>query len=220
MLRPIIEIDEEKCNGCGQCITDCAEGALEIVNGKAKLVSESYCDGLGACLNCPQGALSLSMKEAPAFDEEAALEALKKRKDKKGKSFGFSPLQPLGAPRESKLAADIPSWPIQLALLPGQAQFLQGADISLCAQCAGFALPDIHEKFVAGHIPIIACPKLEDNARLVEKLSAALKGKDIKSMKLVRMSVPCCKRLMSIAEEAMKKAGVDCPIEENVVSLS
>lgn len=220
MLRPIIEIDEEKCNGCGQCITDCAEGALEIIDGKARLVSERYCDGLGACLNCPQGALSLSMKEAPAFDEKAAMEAQKKRKEKKAKSFGISPLKPLGVSKESKLPADVPSWPIQLALLPSQAQFLNGADVSLCAQCAGFALPNIHEKFVDGHIPIIACPKLEDNAKLVEKLAAALKGKDIKSMELVRMSVPCCKRLAAIAEEAMKKAGVDCPFEENVVSLS
>lgn len=220
MLRPIIVIDEEKCNGCGQCITDCAEGALEIVDGKAKLVSERYCDGLGACLNCPQGALSLAMKEAPAFDEKAAMQALEKKKEKKAKPAGFTPLQPLGAPNESKLPADIPSWPIQLALLPAQAQFLNNAHISLCAQCAGFALPDIHKKFVDGHIPIIACPKLEDNAKLVEKLAAALQGKDIKSLELVRMSVPCCKRLAAIAEEAMKKAGVECPLEESVVSLS
>ncbi len=215
MLRPIIEIDEEKCNGCGQCITDCAEGALEIVDGKAKLVSERYCDGLGACLNCPQGALKLSMKEAPAFDEEAALKAKKAKTARP-----LSPLKPLCAGNEARLEADVPSWPIQLALLPPQAQFLDNARVSLCAQCSGFALPDIHEKFIEGHVPIIACPKLEDNAKLVDRLAQALKDKDIKSLDLVCMSVPCCKRLKSVAEEALKKAGIDTPIDETVVSLS
>lgn len=217
MLRPIIEIDEEKCNGCGQCITDCAEGALEIVNGKARLVSESYCDGLGACLNCPQGALTLSMKEAPAFDEEAAMAAKKARE---AKPSPMAPLQPMGMKGEAHIPAEVPSWPIQLALLPESAQFLKNADVSLCAQCAGFAMPDIHEKFVKNHIPIIACPKLEDNEKLKTRLAAALKNKEIKSFSLVRMSVPCCKRLENIAAEALREAGIKMPVTESVVSLS
>lgn len=217
MLRPIIEIDDEKCDGCGQCITDCAEGALEIVNGKARLVSESYCDGLGACLNCPQGVLKLSIKEAPAFDEKAAMQALEA---KKATTHKLASLKPLGKDRENMLPAEVPSWPIQLALLTPQAQFLNGANVSLCAQCAGFALPDIHDKYVKGHIPIIACPKLEDNEKLIEKLANALKGKDIKTFSLVCMSVPCCKRLEYIAQEALKKADIKLPIDESVVSLS
>lgn len=220
MLRPIIEIDEEKCDGCGQCITDCAEGALEIVNGKAKLVSEKYCDGLGACLNCPQGALKLSMKEAPAFDEAAAMEALKAKKPKKPQKAKLNPFTPLSTPPEKKVGAVVPSWPIQLALLPAQAEFLNDARISLCAQCAGFAYPELHKKFVEGHVPIIACPKLEGNAKLVSKLAAALKDKKIESFDLVRMSVPCCKRLQGIVEEAFREAGIHSPIEETIVSLS
>lgn len=215
MLRPIIEIDEEKCDGCGQCVTDCAEGALEIVNGKARLVSETYCDGLGACLNCPKDALRLSMKEAPAFDEAAAMEAVRAKKAKKT----LAPLAPHGHGEEARLPADTPSWPIQLALLPAGAQFLNNARVSLCAQCSGFALPDVHERFVDGHIPIIACPKLEDNDALADRLAAALKDKNIKSLDLVRMSVPCCKKLAAVAERALAKAGLDTPINETVVSL-
>lgn len=215
MLRPIIEIDEEKCDGCGQCVTDCAEGALEIIDGKAKLVSEKYCDGLGACLNCPKDALKLSMREAPAFDEEAALRAKKERKMAR-----LSPITPAGSASEPRLAAEVPTWPIQLALLRGQAAFLDNARVSLCAQCSGFALPDIHEKFVDGHAPIIACPKLEDNDMLTDRLAQALKDRKIKSFDLVRMSVPCCKKLKAVAEEALKKAGVDISVSETVVSLS
>lgn len=220
MLRPIIEIDEEKCNGCGQCITDCAEGALEIVNGKAKLVSESYCDGLGACLNCPQNALKLSMREAPAFDEQAAMHAMKARKQTKTENCQPLPLKPLGfEDRLGQIPADVPSWPVQLALLSPGMQFLENADILFCAQCAGFSLPNIYADWIRGRIPVIACPKLQDNKMLVDKLASSLKGKKINSFTILRMSVPCCSRLLNIAESGLHAAGLKLPIQDTIVKL-
>lgn len=217
MERPIIEIDEERCNGCGQCILDCAEGALAIVNGKAKLISETYCDGLGACLNCPQGALSLKTREAPEFDEAAAMQAKIAREAK--------PLTPLipkpviqeiekNAERERELAEalrpHLHTWPLQLMLMPRRADYLQNADLLLAAQCSGFALPHIHEDWLEGRVPIIACPKLENREKMVERLSGILEDNDIRSITVLRMSVPCC-GLEAIVREAMDKAGKDIP---------
>ena len=206
MLRPIIEIDEEKCDGCGQCILECAEGALKIVDGKAKLVSEVYCDGLGACLNCPKGALRLEMNDAPPFDEAAALAA--KAKEEK-KSIGTRIL-PMGMAKSSassakKLDADLRSWPLQLALIQPNAGYLKNADLVLAAHCSGFALPNIADKIKA-KIPVIACPKLEDAGKLIDKLAAILKNNVINSLSIIRMSVPCCGGLERIANMAIEKA--------------
>lgn len=214
MLRPLIKIDEEKCNGCGQCILDCAEGALKIVNGKAKLVSESYCDGLGACLNCPQDALSLEMQEAPPFDEAAALAA----KNKEAKKF-LSPLMPKSLLAEKNLKAELPSWPIQLELLPAKAGFLKNADILLAAHCSGFALPDLNEKWLKGRIPIIACPKLENNEKLIDRFANAIKDKNIKSITLLRMSVPCCGGLEKVVNEALRRSGEKIPVHIHTINL-
>lgn len=216
MQRAIIEIDEERCNGCGQCILDCAEGALAIVNGKAKLISESYCDGLGACLNCPQGALTLRTREAAPFDEAAAMQAKIER------SAPLPPLVPKSAIRDiiinaeqeqtlhRELASSLRTWPIQLELMPSRADYLQNADLLLAAQCSGFALPNLHEDWLKGRVPIIACPKLEDREKLISRLAAILKDNDIRSLTLLRMRVPCCD-LEYIAREAIKRSGK--PIE-------
>lgn len=221
MERPIIEIDEDRCNGCGQCILDCAEGALAIVNGKAKLISEVYCDGLGACLNCPQGALSLRTREAPAFDEAAALAAKLERDNQEKK---LSPLMARSAVRniieeaetEKKLQRELRShlktWPLQLELMPPRADYLQGADLLLAAHCSGFALPHIAEDWMSGRIPIIACPKLEDNEKLIARLAAILAENEIKSLTVLRMSVPCC-NLERIVREAVERSGK--PLEWN-----
>lgn len=221
MERPIIEIDEERCNGCGQCILDCAEGALAIVNGKAKLISDVYCDGLGACLNCPQGALSLRTREAPAFDEAAAL-AAKHARENRGKQL--SPLLARStvqtivkeAEAEKKLQRELKShlktWPLQLELMPPRADYLQGADLLLAAHCSGFALPHIAEDWLAGRIPVIACPKLEENEKLIARLAAILTENEIKSLTVLRMSVPCC-NLERIVREAVNRSGK--PLEWN-----
>lgn len=243
MKRLIIQIDEEKCTGCGQCILDCAEGALAIVDGKAKLIKDSYCDGLGACLNCPEGALQLIEREADDFDEEEALAAKAERDGLPGKPAGHGqhgpahgmPHKPGGCPgsmaRALKpfspgtvaanpgLATDLPSWPIQLRLVPPSAAFLKGAHVLLAAHCAGFALPNLHKDWIAGRIPIIACPKLEDNAALLEKLTAIISSGQIASLTVLRMSVPCCGGLERLVQQALKDAQSDIPVESHIVAV-
>lgn len=239
MERPIIEIDEEKCNGCGQCILDCAEGALAIVDGKAKLISDVYCDGLGACLNCPQGALSLKTREAAPFDEAAALAAKEKRSGGKGCAPGgacpgsaartLRPLAPLGAPAQAAaphaaeqggpLMARVPTWPIKLALVPPSASFLRGAHLLLTADCAALSLPDLHMKWLIGHIPLLACPKLENHDFIRQRLEAILTEGGPASITVLRMSVPCCGALARLAEQAIAVTGCKVPLKVYTVEL-
>lgn len=226
MERPIIEIDEDRCNGCGQCILDCAEGALAIVDGKAKLISDVYCDGLGACLNCPQGALKLRTREAAPFDEAAAMQAKAQREMAAQKTL--SPLIPKrvveeiakNTEEEKKLHKELKShlrtWPIQLELMPARADYLEGAELLLAAQCSGFALPNIGQDWISGRVPIIACPKLENNEKLIERLANIIKNNDIKSITALRMSVPCC-NLERIIREAIDRSGRDVPWHTHVV---
>ena len=237
--RLIIEIDEDKCNGCGQCILDCAEGALAIVDGKAKLIRDSYCDGLGACLNCPEGALHLVEREADDFDEAAALAAKAEREGKApthtahapqammprpggcpgSMARALKPLTPVTAAANPGLAVDLPSWPIQLRLIPPTAPFLKGAELLLAAHCAGFALPNLHKDWLAGRIPVITCPKLEDNAALLEKLTAIIPSGQIAGLTVLRMSVPCCGGLEHLVQQALKDAQSDLKMECHVVTL-
>ncbi|WP_374283094.1 ATP-binding protein [Desulfovibrio sp.] len=232
MKRPIIEIDEEKCNGCGKCVLDCAEGALAIIDGKAKLISDVFCDGLGACLNCPEGALRLVERDAPEFDEEAALAAKAKREGAAAphRPHGGCPgsmartLTPLvGGPATAgaggDLRAQVPTWPIQLRLLPPTAPFLKGANILLAAHCAGFALPNLHTEWMRGRVPVIACPKLEDNEVLKEKLTAIIKNGGIAGITVLRMSVPCCGGLERLVHSAIEAAGSTLTPETHIVQL-
>lgn len=224
----MISIDEEKCNGCGQCITDCAEGALTIVDGKARLISETYCDGLGACLNCPMGALKLEMREAPAFDEEAALKAKSERERKASASSAnnslniqLTPLQPLANREEGgrgDFSSSLQTWPVQLELASPQSKWLENADLLLAAHCAGFALPEIQDE-IKGKVLLIACPKLENRQKLTEKLAAIFKTAKPKSVEILRMSVPCCGGLENIVSEAKKIAQSDIPQKTKIVSL-
>lgn len=241
MLRPIIEIDEEKCNGCGQCILDCAEGALAIVDGKARLISDVYCDGLGACLNCPQGALTLTTREAAPFDEAAALAAKEKRDAGAGTSCApggscpgsaartLKPLAPLGGsqpraaadshPAEAgRVIAHLPAWPVKLALVPPSASFLRGARLLLTADCAALALPDLHAHWLIGHIPLLACPKLEDHNLIRQRLDAILREGAPSAITVLRMSVPCC-ALARLAELAIATAGGKIPLKAYTVDL-
>ena len=232
MERPIIQIDEERCDGCGQCVLDCAEGALAVIDGKARLISESFCDGLGACLNCPRDALRLVTRDAPDFDEEAALAARAAREGKsaaKGCPGSAARLLPFGAApggaeaASSGLRAQTPTWPLQLRLMPPAAPFLRDADILLSAHCAGFTLPGLHADWLRGRVPVIACPKLDNgNNDYLERLTAILRGHadaPPRSLTVLRMSVPCCAGLEHLARAAVKQAGLSIVPQVHVIAL-
>lgn len=231
-LRNIIHIDEEKCNGCGQCIVDCAEAALEIVNGKAKLVKEIYCDGLGACISsCPTGALTIIQREAESFDEEATEQRMKEiRGEKTEKKRDFcaclgSLSRDLSEGRDMYSGAEenqpeLTNWPIQLMLIPVNAPYFQDAEILLSADCTAFSTTNFHSRFIKGKKVIIACPKLDNAKFYVEKLTEIFSKNSIKSVTVVRMEVPCCGGLMYIVNEAIKASGKILPLKEVVVGIN
>ncbi|SHI83221.1 4Fe-4S binding domain-containing protein [Desulfatibacillum alkenivorans DSM 16219] len=221
-LRKIIEIDEEKCDGCGQCILSCAEGALEIVDGKAKLVGDILCDGLGACLGeCPQDALHLIEREAPEFDEEAVHERMARMKSdapKPAAGFGCPSSQamimtmpPQGDPGEAG-ASTLGHWPVKLQLMGPNTPFLKGADLVLLADCAAASNPALHQKVLPGKAIAMGCPKLDDLQAHIDKLAQILAGAKPKSLTVMFMDVPCCKGFVYAAQKAVEKAGVDMPI--------
>lgn len=228
MIRKIIQIDEDKCNGCGLCVTSCAEGAIAIVNGKAKLISDKYCDGLGACLKeCPEGALKIVEREAEPFDESAVHEHLNKREQElpcgcPGSSVRN--LEPCPIPESSLddelvLKSELTHWPVQLTLVPPTAPFLQGKDVVLCADCVPFAYPNFHRDFLRGKAVLVACPKLDDFKAHVEKLAMIFKMSNIKSLKIVHMEVPCCFGLNHMVNKAMEMAGKKIPVEEVTIGV-
>ncbi|MEW6360261.1 MAG: 4Fe-4S binding protein [Planctomycetota bacterium] len=228
--RKIVKIDEEKCNGCGQCVDACAEGAIEIIDGKARLVSETYCDGLGDCLGeCPQGAITIEEREAELFNEAATKEHLEARAHRGEK-------MPCGCPgtmakrieREpahtthasmGSIPSELTNWPVQLRLVPSNAPYFRGADLLLAADCVPFALADFHSRFLRGKPLVIGCPKLDDAEYYVEKLADVLASSSVKSLTVVHMEVPCCSALTRIAEAAIERAGVDVPLRDATVSI-
>ncbi len=234
--REIIEIDEEKCTGCGQCIMACAEGALELVNGKAKVVSDVYCDGLGACIgDCPEGALSIVVKEAPDFDEEKVEERLKSLKTTNEGQAGGGGVLACGCPGESAVElkptgiahrgaigagiaqSELSHWPIKLKLLGPGAPFLKGKDLVLLADCAGVAYPNLHPEFIRGRAVAIGCPKFDNHENDVQRLADIIKEADLNSLSVVMMEVPCCGGLAVAAEKAAERAGVKLDITRVVV---
>jgi ferredoxin len=230
-LRKIIQIDQEKCTGCGICIDSCAEGALALVNGKARLVKEKYCDGLAACLKeCPQGALKIVEKEAEDFDEEATREHLEEAK----KAARSAPCACAGtAVREIEKAAIttgsakgvrqepmLTHWPVQLALVPPGAKFLEDRDVILIADCVPFAYPNLHRDFLKDRAVLVACPKLDDAEAHLEKLTGIIKKSNIKSLTVVHMEVPCCSGLAYIARTAIANSGKDVPIKEVTIRIN
>lgn len=239
--RKIVEIDETKCNGCGLCVPSCAEGAIQIVHGKAKLVSDIYCDGLGACLgDCPQGAITVVEREAEAFDEDAArqhVSRLRSAPTKHGAPASGCPgtaiqnltltvLSPTPAGpaiadegAASAEASALGHWPVQLHLVPPNAPFLKDADLLLVADCVPFALADFHRRFLRQRPVVIGCPKLDDTQSYVEKLSAMLRMSATRSLTVVRMEVPCCLGLVRVAQSAMRAAGREVPLEEVTISI-
>ncbi len=218
MIRKIIKIDEEKCNGCGACAAACHEGAIEMIDGKAKLTREDYCDGLGDCLPaCPTDAISFEEREAPAYNESAVL-ASKAEKEKTK--------LPCGCPgtnskviRRDNTACNVPAgaavsrlsqWPVQIKLVPVNAPYFDGAKLLVAADCTAFAYGNFHEEFIKGHVTLIGCPKL-DSVDYTEKLRAIIAGNDIKSVTVVRMEVPCCGGIENAVKRALMASGKFIP---------
>jgi len=230
-LRKIIRIDEEKCNGCGACVPACAEGALQIIDGKAKLISETYCDGLGACLGeCPQGAITIEERTAEHFDEEATKLHLEKENQTMEKLPCGCPSATVTqferqettevAPIESTNQQSVLShWPVQLTLVPPMAPFLQGADLLLAADCVPFAYAGFHQDFIKDHAVLVACPKLDDFEAHLEKLTDILRHSSVKSLTVVHMEVPCCAGLTHMVKQAMHSASKDIPLKEITIGI-
>ena len=231
--RKIIEIDEELCNGCGECVPGCAEGALEIIDGKARLVAEKYCDGLGACLgDCPTGALKIVERLSDDFDEEAVEEFLKEKKKKEEtasacpstqlQSFAPQPsCQKANEPQSmdsSSSGSALSHWPVQIRLVPATAPFLENSDLLIVADCAPITYPNFHRDFIQGRVVMMGCPKFDDQQNYIEKFTEIFTSRSIKSITSVIMEVPCCATMGGIINEALKKAGKTIPLKEVVVS--
>ncbi len=221
MIRRIIRIDEEKCNGCGACAAACHEGAIEMIDDKAKLVKENYCDGLGDCLPvCPAGAISFEEREAQAYDENAV------KKAKEGKlPCGCPGTQMKTLRNMEKKSCDcshnrssrLSQWPVQIKLVPADAPYFSNADLLIAADCTAYAYANIHEDFIKGRITLIGCPKL-DSVDYSEKLSAIISQNDIKSITVLRMEVPCCGGMETAVRNAIKASGRIIPLA--VVTIS
>jgi ferredoxin len=221
VTRKIIRIDEEKCDGCGACVPNCAEGALQIVSGKARLVREQHCDGLGACLgSCPRGAITIEERPAEEFSEAAAKPAARPAPGCPSSRISWTET-PTEVPThaESQGTSRLGQWPVQLTLVPPHAPFLQGADLLLAADCVPFACAGFHEGFLAGCRLLVACPKLDDFAAHLDKLTEILRQSDVRSLKVVRMEVPCCSGLTRMAEQARELSGKDIPFAEVVIDI-
>ncbi|MHC4915623.1 MAG: ATP-binding protein [Planctomycetota bacterium] len=234
--RNVVKIDEDKCDGCGQCVTACAEGAIAVVDGKARLVSDSYCDGLGACLGtCPQDAITVEEREAEAFDEEAVKRHLAAHEN--GKAAAAEPL-PCGCPgtamralgtanhapaeRHGPAAAgdsQLSHWPVQLRLVPPHAPFLKGADLLVAADCTAFALSDLHRRYLSGRAVLVGCPKLDDLAFYRQKLADVLREAAPRSVTVLRMEVPCCGGIAHAVREARDEVAPDLPLEIHTVAI-
>ncbi|MFO7749917.1 MAG: 4Fe-4S ferredoxin [Desulfobacteraceae bacterium] len=242
VMRKIIEIDEEACDGCGDCILSCDERAIQIVDGKAKVVKEMYCDGLGACLGeCPQGALKLVEREAEEFDEnavEAHLATLAETEETEETEKGPAacgcgcPSETLETfPGESKSCqsaavqpkissshSSLGHWPVQIRLIPPHAPFLKNADLVVAADCVPVALPSFHSDFLKDRAVMIGCPKFDDKEEYTNRFTEMFKTAGIKSVTVLIMEVPCCSGLPGIVKKAMERAKQDIPLREVVVS--
>ncbi|MCI8865715.1 MAG: 4Fe-4S binding protein [Lachnospiraceae bacterium] len=230
MFRKIIEIDEKECNGCGACAKACHEGAIVMVDGKAKLIRDDYCDGLGDCLpTCPTGAISFVEREAAAYDQQAVMQNKQKPDSKTAQpsgGLGFAG-KTIGAPggktpQEASLPvlqSRLSQWPVQIKLAPVNAPYFQGAKMLVAASCTAYAYGNFHEEFMKNHITLIGCPKL-DGVDYSEKLTKVIQSNEIKSVAIVRMEVPCCGGLEIAVKTALKNSGKSIPCQVATVSTS
>jgi NAD-dependent dihydropyrimidine dehydrogenase PreA subunit len=236
--RKIIEIDEELCDGCGDCVLACAEGAIEIIDGKAKVIADMYCDGLGACLGeCPNGALQIIEREADEFDEEAVAELLEtKEKSQPPEPVAtpcgcpstqiqnFAPAQGCQTANQPKThaaqagASALSHWPVKIRLVPPTAPFLKGADLLVVADCVPFAFPSLHQDFLEGKTVMVGCPKFDQVDEYIEKFAEIFKVAGIKRVTTIVMEVPCCSGLPMIVKKGMAAAKTKVPMELVVVS--
>ena len=243
-IRKVIQIDPEKCDGCGLCVHACAEGAIDIINGKARLISDTYCDGLGACLgDCPQDAISIIEREAVEFNEEAArinAENIKTMNQRR-KPIITAPVAPSVHACPGSMSQALPTinpvteagpkiatgggssrlanWPVQLMLAPARAPYFENADLLIAADCVPFAFPDFHEKFLAGRTLLIGCPKLDDVQHYIDKLAQIFLQNSIKSVEIAYMEVPCCRGLIRLVETALDEAGAKLPVSLTKVGI-
>ncbi|MEJ2240619.1 MAG: 4Fe-4S binding protein [Candidatus Bathyarchaeota archaeon] len=228
VLRDIVKIDEEKCNGCGLCIPSCAEGAIQIIDGKARLVKDIFCDGLGACLGkCPQNAITIIKRDADEFDEEAAEEHIKTIKDSEPVTGSCPSIQTIQLKAKDGLKPEIKeknisrisSWPVQLKLLPPTASFLKGADLLITADCVPFAYANFHEDMLNDKVLAVGCPKLDDATLYRNKLAEIFRSNNIQSITVVNMEVPCCFGLKRIVQEALELSGKKIPFKQETISI-
>jgi len=233
VTRKIIEINEDRCSGCGECATACAEGAIQIVGGKAKLVSETFCDGLGACLGeCPEGALSIVERESEEFDPEGVEAHLKEAPAHEALAMACGcPSQNIEVflssvlsrdPGRGRAGEEVPSalthWPIQIRLIPPSAPFLKRADLLVAADCTPLAYAGFHQNLIPGKVVMLGCPKFDDAEEYVEKFFQIFTTVDIKSVTVVDMEVPCCSKLPMIVRKALSLSRRTIPLEEIVIS--
>jgi len=218
MIRKIIKIDEEKCNGCGACAAACHEGAIEMIGGKAKLTREDYCDGLGDCLPaCPTNAITFEEREAPAYDEAAVL-AAKKQKESTPLPCGCPGSQSKAIKREEceclvptqNVTSQLSQWPVQIKLAPVNAPYFDGANLLVAADCTAYAYGNFHQEFIRNHVTLIGCPKL-DAIDYAEKLTEIIKSNNIKSVTVTRMQVPCCGGIENAVKRALMESGKFIP---------
>lgn len=230
MLRKIIQIDEENCNGCGACAAACHEGAISIIDGKAKLIRDDYCDGLGDCLpTCPMGAITFVEREAAAYDEKAVSENMQKKiqenettlpcgcPSSQSKTIEHSACVTLPAESISAPQSQLSQWPVQIKLVPVNAPYFNGARLLIAADCTAYAYANFHERFIRNHITLVGCPKL-DGTDYSEKLTEIIRSNDIKSVTIVRMEVPCCGGLETAGKTALQNSGKFIPWQ--VITIS
>jgi NAD-dependent dihydropyrimidine dehydrogenase PreA subunit len=243
-IRKIVNIDEDKCNGCGLCVPNCAEGAIKIIDGKAKLLAENLCDGLGACLGeCPRGAISITEREADKFDEAAVHEHLNKKEEHVCSGHHEHHQHGGGCPGsmareikirenpakaaavtsgdiEVKIKPQLTQWPVQLMLMPEKAPYFENADLLITADCVPFAYPNYHLDLLKGKKVVVGCPKLDDNSYYEEKLTNILKNNSINSVTVAFMEVPCCGGIVMAAERAVEMSGKNIPLSKIRIKIN
>ncbi len=224
--RQIIKIDEDLCDGCGQCVPACEEGAIQVINGKARLIGEKYCDGLGICLGkCPTGALSIEEREAEPFDQEAVQEYLDRQVDNQAVTgCPSAACQQFAAGNKANMNQTVQEsalshWPVQIKLVSPEAPFLKDADLLITADCAPVATAEYHSRFLPGKVALLGCPKFDEVQDYLDKFADILSRGDISSITVLSMEVPCCSGLLGIVRKAREVAEVDIEIKNIVLSL-